>query len=60
MTTLKEWRKKKAISLRALQQLSGVSATTISLIEQGKQDARHITRQKLAAALELKPEEIDF
>jgi transcriptional regulator with XRE-family HTH domain len=60
MVTLKEWRKKKAVTLRELEAVSGVSATTISLIEQGKHEARAITRKKIAQALGLTPEQIDF
>jgi transcriptional regulator with XRE-family HTH domain len=60
MTTLKEWRLKKAINIRELSALTKVSTTTISHIEQGKQVARPLTRRKIANALGLKPEEIDF
>ena len=60
MTTLKEWRSRKAISIRDLAERTGVSTTTISHIEQGKHAARHVTKRKIAQALGLKPEEIDF
>lgn len=60
MTTLKEWRNKKAITLEELHALTGISATTISRIEQGKHIARASTKKKIAAAFDLKPEEIDF
>jgi DNA-binding XRE family transcriptional regulator len=60
MTTLNTWRKKKAMSQRDLAKASGVSLTTICHIETGKHIASFVTRRKLAAALDLKPEEIDF
>jgi XRE family transcriptional regulator, regulator of sulfur utilization len=60
MVTLKEWRKKKAITLEELHGLTGLSITTISRIEQGKHEARAITRKKIAKALGLEPEQIDF
>lgn len=60
MVTLKEWRRKKAITIRELAKLAQVSTATITHIEQGKQLARPITMRKIAAALNLKPEQIDF
>jgi transcriptional regulator with XRE-family HTH domain len=58
--TLKELRKKKAMTLLELASLSGVSAISISRIEQGKHEARPSTRKKLAAALGVPVEQIDF
>ena len=60
MVTLKEWRNKKAISLKNLEALSGVAVSTLSRIETGKHKPRHVTKQKISEALGLKPEEIDF
>ncbi len=60
MVTLIAWREKKAMSQRDLAQASGVAYSTISNIESGKRKASFVTRRKLAAALDLKPEQIDF
>jgi transcriptional regulator with XRE-family HTH domain len=60
MNTLIDWRNKKALSHRDLAQVSGVALSTISHIESGKHKATFVTRRKLASALGLKPEEIDF
>ena len=60
MTTLREWRDKKAISIRELAITSGISTVTIVHVENGLHKPRHITKKKLAQALGLKPEEIDF
>jgi len=60
MSTLREIREKRAISLKQLFKMTGISIATISQIENKKRKARHITRQKIAAALNLKPEDIDF
>jgi len=57
---LQAWREKKALSLRDLSKMSGASVVTITHIEHGKQKARPITKRKLAKALGLKPEEIDW
>jgi transcriptional regulator with XRE-family HTH domain len=58
--SLREWRNKKAISLKDLEAMSGVAISTLSRIETGKHKARHITKRKIAAVLGLKPEDIDF
>jgi|PlaIllAssembly_1097288.scaffolds.fasta_scaffold827118_2 transcriptional regulator with XRE-family HTH domain len=60
MSTLKDWREKKAVSIRDLSAISGVSTATISHIENGLYKPRHITKRKIAEALDLKPEDIDF
>ena len=60
MTTLREWREKKAVSVRELATSSGISTVTISHLENGLYKPRHITKKKIAAALGLKPEEIEF
>jgi transcriptional regulator with XRE-family HTH domain len=56
---LKEWRTKKAISIEELAEKADVSPVTIHNIEHGN-PSRHSTKRKIAKALGLKPEEIDF
>jgi transcriptional regulator with XRE-family HTH domain len=58
--SLREWRNKKAISLKDLEAMSGVAISTLSRIETGKHKPRHITKRKIAAALDLIPEQIDW
>lgn len=54
---LKELRKKRALSLTDLSQLSKVSRVTINLIENGKQNAQPRTIRALAQALKVDVEE---
>ncbi len=49
----------KVMSQDDLAKASGVAASTICKIEQGKQKARFVTLRKLAAALKVDPTEID-
>jgi transcriptional regulator with XRE-family HTH domain len=58
--TLKKLRNRAGISLRKLSAVSGVGYTTICNIECGKHKARACTRIKLAAALGVEPNMIDF
>jgi transcriptional regulator with XRE-family HTH domain len=58
--SLRQWRNKKAVSLKDLEASSGVAISTLSRIETGKHKARHVTKRKVAAALGLIPEDIDF
>ncbi len=60
MSTLREIREKRAISLQQLFEMSGINVATISRIENRLRKPRHITKRKLAQALGLKPEDIDF
>ena len=57
-TRLKELRKKRALSLTDLSQLSKVSRVTINLIENGKQNAQPRTIRALARALKVDVEEL--
>jgi transcriptional regulator with XRE-family HTH domain len=58
--TLKELRKRAGISLRKLSAVSGVGYTTICNIECGKHNARACTRVKLAQALSVEPNSVDW
>jgi DNA-binding XRE family transcriptional regulator len=55
---LKELRRRKVLSMRELQELSGVSHNTIWRIESGRQGAHPRTIRKLAKALGVEPEEL--
>ncbi|NQT73582.1 MAG: helix-turn-helix transcriptional regulator [Chloroflexi bacterium] len=60
MATLKELRKKRVLSQRDLADISGVSHATINRLENGLQEPRFKTIRKLAKALKVKPNEIEF
>jgi transcriptional regulator with XRE-family HTH domain len=53
---LREIRQRRALAIKDLAARSGVTVSTISRIETGKQRARHVTIRKLAAALGVEPE----
>ncbi len=55
-TRLRKVRKGRALSLRDLGKLAGVSYDAIHAIEVGKQEPRPSTVRKLAAALGIEPE----
>ena len=55
---LKELRRKKVLSLRELEEKSGVSYNTIWRIEDGRQGAHPKTIRKLAEALGVDPNEL--
>ena len=55
---LKELRRERVLSLRELEQKSGVSYNTIWRIEDGRQGAHPRTIRKLADALGVKPFEL--
>ncbi len=55
---LKELRRRRVLSMRELQELSGVSHNTIWRIESGKQGAHPRTVRKLAKALGVEAEEL--
>jgi predicted transcriptional regulator len=55
---LKELRRRRVLSMRELQELSGVSHNTIWRIESGRQGAHPRTIRKLAEALGVDPEEL--
>ena len=55
---LKELRRRRVLSMRELEELSGVSHNTIWRIESGRQGAHPRTVRKLADALGVAPEEL--
>jgi transcriptional regulator with XRE-family HTH domain len=55
---LKELRRERVLSLRELEERSGVSYNTIWRIEDGRQGAHPRTVRKLAEALGLQPSEL--
>jgi transcriptional regulator with XRE-family HTH domain len=55
---LKELRQRRVLTLRELEEESGVSYNTIWRLENGHTDARPSTIRKLAAALSVEPEEL--
>ena len=55
---LKELRRERVLSLRELEEASGVSYNTIWRIEAGRQGAHQRTIRKLADALGVRPSEL--
>jgi transcriptional regulator with XRE-family HTH domain len=55
---LKELRREQVLSLRELEERSGVSYNTIWRIEDGRQGAHPRTVRKLAEALRVEPKEL--
>ncbi len=55
---LKALRRRRVLSMRELEELSGVSHNTIWRIESGRQGAHPRTIRKLAEALGVEPEEL--
>jgi transcriptional regulator with XRE-family HTH domain len=55
---LKELRRERVLSLRELEERSGVSYNTIWRIEDGRQGAHPRTVRKLAEALSVQPSEL--
>ena len=58
MERLKELRRERVLSLRELEERSGVSYNTIWRIEDGRQGAHPRTVRKLAQALGVDPKEL--
>ena len=58
MERLKELRRERVLSLRELEERSGVSYDAIWRIEDGRQGARPRTVRKLAQALGVQPSEL--
>ncbi len=58
MERLRELRRERALALRELGELSGVSLQTIWRIEAGRQGAHPRTIRKLAQALRVEPAEL--
>ncbi len=55
---LRELRVEKALSLRALGEVTGVAYDTINKLENGHRPARLATIRKLAEALDVEPKEL--
>jgi transcriptional regulator with XRE-family HTH domain len=55
---LRELRRRRVLTLRELEEESGVSYNTIWRIENGYREARPSTIRKLAAALGVEPQEL--
>jgi HTH-type transcriptional regulator, competence development regulator len=55
---LRELRREQVLSLRELEERSGVSYNTIWRIEDGRQGAHPRTVRRLAAALDVEPSEL--
>ena len=60
MNTLREIREAKIISQEDLAKISGVAGATISRIENGHRKPRYVTMRKLAKALNVPPEKIEW
>ena len=58
MQKLRELRRRRVLTLRELEEESGVSYNTIWRIENGYREARPSTIRKLATALGVEPEEL--
>ena len=58
MDRLKALRHKRVLTLRELEQRSGVAYNTIWHLENGKRGAQPRTLRKLARALDVEPEEL--
>jgi len=58
VTKLRELRRRRVLTLRELEEESGVSYNTIWRLENGHNDARPSTIRKLATALGVEPEEL--
>ncbi len=55
---LRQLRVEKALSLRALGEITGVAFDTISKLENGRRPARLVTIRKLAEALGVEPKDL--
>jgi len=60
MPTLRQLREDKFISQKDLAQKSGIATATINRLENGRHKPRFVTIRKLAKALEVEPNKIDF
>ena len=59
-TPLREIREARGLSQDDLARLADVGRNTVGGLEAGRRKARPSTRRKLARALKVKPQEIDF
>ncbi|MEA4878870.1 hypothetical protein SDC9_42720 [bioreactor metagenome] len=57
---LKELRRNKFLSQSDLAKLAGITKETIGRLEAGKHKPNFVTVRKLATALSIKPEDIEF
>ena len=60
MAKLKEIREKQFLTQEDLAKMAETTTNTINRLENGKQEPRFGTRKKIAKALKVKPEGIDF
>ena len=60
MLSLKEWREERCISQLELAELAGVTEATVIRLEKRRHKPNYKTRRKLAKALKVKPNEIEF
>lgn len=60
MKSLKEHRLEKLITQTELAKLAKISRVSVSQIEKGQQKPSELTIRKLAKALDVKPEDIEF
>ena len=60
MATLKQLREDMALSQSELAELAGVAKTTVVKVETNQRKPHPKTRRKLAKALKVKPNEIEF
>jgi transcriptional regulator with XRE-family HTH domain len=60
MTTIKQLRVKQFLSQEDLAKKSEMTVSTINRLEKGKQKPRLATIRKLAKALKVKPQKINF
>jgi transcriptional regulator with XRE-family HTH domain len=60
MTKLKQLREERSLTQEELAEFTGVTSLTISRWENGKRKPRFKSIRKLAKALKVEPEEIEF
>jgi len=60
MPSLKELRGKHLLTQAELAKKAGISRDTLNQVERGRQKPSFLTLRKLAAALGVEPEEIEF
>lgn len=60
MATLRELREDRALAQRDLARLAGIAVSTIVDLENGRRAPRPSTRRKLARALKVRPNQIEF
>jgi transcriptional regulator with XRE-family HTH domain len=58
--TMREWRTRRALSLRELARASGLAYRGVVLLENGRRRPRPSTRRKIAEALGVEPWQVIF